>query len=894
MNFFKYIAMLKSLRLKLIILLYLFQIILFADKGDIETVTLQLQWKHQFQFAGYYIAKEKGFYKNEGLNVEIIEFDNSIDTVKTVMSTKATYATGRPSLIIDKSNNIDVVLLCAIFQSSPHILLTTKKSGIKTIKDFKNKRLMSTGDAKNDAALISMMFSKKVELSNLILQKPSFNVSDLINNKTDLMSSYISNEPFKLKKLGGEPVIFDPKDYGFDFYSDILFTSSDEIKNHSNRAKRFNNASLKGWKYAFDNIDETVNLILKKYNTQNKTKEALIYEANKLKELAYYKTDEIGTIKQEKIEKIYDVYNLMGLVENKINFDSLIFRDKKSTLELTYDEEQYIKKNKIIRMCNNQKYEPVEFAYNNNQNDMRGIAIDTLKLIENQLDIKFINIPTKNWKESQQFLKEKKCDILPAAVKNTKRLNYANFTKSYLNLPLVILTHKDKGFISDFESLTDKKMSRREGSALINILEEKYPKLKIIKTKSMHESLQYVAEKKADFTIGTVPNISTLISKYLIDDIHIAGYTDMVYRFSIQVRDDDILLLNILNKALNSIEEQQHKKIYKKWVNPIIKEQITDYKLIWQVIIGFSIFVVVAIFYMFKIKKLKDSLSKSYQNLQKLIDTQDNIVILSDGNNISFANKSFFEFFGYKSLEQSHSICDKFIENNQFFHMGKLKENENWIEHLLQLPHSKRVVGILRHDFSIQAFSLSINKYDDDQYIISFANITQTILCNIELQDKTIKDKLTDAYNREYFEQNYQQIIKETTQSGLQMALAFLDIDHFKMVNDTYGHSIGDEVLKHFVKIVNKFSRDNDILIRWGGEEFILLLRVKSDDGLKKALEHLRQVIEDTLFPKIGQKTCSIGGTIYINNEDIEDTIKRADIGVYKAKENGRNKVVIV
>jgi diguanylate cyclase (GGDEF)-like protein len=305
----------------------------------------------------------------------------------------------------------------------------------------------------------------------------------------------------------------------------------------------------------------------------------------------------------------------------------------------------------------------------------------------------------------------------------------------------------------------------------------------------------------------------------------------------------------------------------------------------------------------FKPKELTSRIRRELQiqdlisNLKKFINTQENIVVLTDIDNISFANQSFFDFFGYEDLDHFQDkfrcISDKFVENNQFFHIGKVLEDSNWLEYLEQISHSDRIVGMLRFDFSIQVFTVTVNKFDDKLFIVSFTNITQTYLCNIELQNKTIKDKLTDAYNREYFEQNYQNIITDTYKSNSLLAVAFLDIDHFKLVNDTYGHDVGDDVLVYFVKTIQQYSRDSDILIRWGGEEFILLLKVKSTDGLKKALEHIRSVIENTEFPVVGQKTCSIGGTIYQDGEDIDSTIKRADVGVYQAKESGRNKVVI-
>jgi len=284
-------------------------------------------------------------------------------------------------------------------------------------------------------------------------------------------------------------------------------------------------------------------------------------------------------------------------------------------------------------------------------------------------------------------------------------------------------------------------------------------------------------------------------------------------------------------------------------------------------------------------------------NIQQLIDTQNNIVILSNGKEINFANLKFLEFFGFKDIEafkKHHAcICDYFIINEKFFHLGKVTKNQNWIDAIQLLPPSKRVVSIHSKNSKTHAFSVTVNKFDDNFSVITFTDISETMLEYLELEEKVLHDKLTGAYNREYFDQNYKRLLSQFNREDSHFALALLDIDYFKRVNDTYGHDIGDEVLIHFVEIINRFSRADDLLIRWGGEEFIVVLQVQSPKSLKKALEHLRKVIELESFPKIDRITCSIGGTLYQDDEPIETTLKRVDQALYEAKESGRNKVVI-
>ena len=338
-----------------------------------------------------------------------------------------------------------------------------------------------------------------------------------------------------------------------------------------------------------------------------------------------------------------------------------------------------------------------------------------------------------------------------------------------------------------------------------------------------------------------------------------------------------------------------------------IKEQIYEHFKQYFVVatITFLVSMLISIFIAEKfntlIKELENKsleLSEANSNLKKFIDNQDNIVILSDGKKINFANKRFFEFFGFKDLEefQKHYSCisELFIENKRFFYHVEGENDSNWVETVKGLLHSQRIVSMLGKDFKPHAFSISINDFDKNNSIITFANISQTMLEHIKLEDKIVKDKLTGAYNREYFEQNYKRLLQEYKENGECFAVALLDIDHFKSVNDTYGHDVGDAVLVQFVKVIHKYSRKDDILIRWGGEEFIMLLKVRSAEDLEKALEHLRKVIEIEKFPTVGQKTCSMGGTIHKEGEDIMKTVKRADEGVYEAKAAGRNKVVII
>jgi diguanylate cyclase (GGDEF)-like protein/PAS domain S-box-containing protein len=288
---------------------------------------------------------------------------------------------------------------------------------------------------------------------------------------------------------------------------------------------------------------------------------------------------------------------------------------------------------------------------------------------------------------------------------------------------------------------------------------------------------------------------------------------------------------------------------------------------------------------------------KSRANLEKFIDTQDNIVILSNGVELHFANRKFFDFFGFDNLAQfkfNHNcICELFIKERGFFSLDMVKNDENWLSILKEFPQLKKIVMMSDKDSRKHTFSVSISEFDGKFSIISFSDISETISENIQLKNKTIHDNLTGAFNREFFDKYYVNIIKDCIDSGFNLGLAMIDIDYFKLVNDNYGHDVGDVVLKEFVNIIKNNSRKDDALIRWGGEEFVLLLKIRSSEDLQKALNHIREVIEHNTFSVIGKKTCSIGATLHNKERDIISSIKSADEALYIAKNSGRNRVVI-
>lgn len=161
------------------------------------------------------------------------------------------------------------------------------------------------------------------------------------------------------------------------------------------------------------------------------------------------------------------------------------------------------------------------------------------------------------------------------------------------------------------------------------------------------------------------------------------------------------------------------------------------------------------------------------------------------------------------------------------------------------------------------------------------------------LQLKSVTDELTGLYNRGILDSNPS--LTQASKGDERLFLLLIDIDHFKKVNDNFGHGVGDKLLVAFSEMIKSTLRKNDTIIRWGGEEFLVILVLEDDDmatriaeKIRKNFKHDRSVFE----LGCGQQSLSIGVSEMINGESIDLAVKRADEGLYKAKQSGRDNVV--
>jgi signal transduction histidine kinase len=284
-------------------------------------VALQLKWHHQFQFAGYYMAQQLGYYREAGLEVEIREAEPGIDTVGEVVSGRAQFGVGTSALMLSRQRGLPVVVLAAVFQHSPLILMARTGTGITTVQDLAGKRLMIEKQADE---LLAYLKGEGVSLASMTLLNHTFEPTDLLKGKVDCISAYVTDEPYFLRQAHEQYVEFSPRMGGIDFYGDNLFTSEAELRARPAQVRAFRDASMRGWKYAMAHPEETSDRILARYKVP-RGREYLLFEARAMVPLLQPGMVEMGYMYPGRWQHIGEVYANLGLLPKGFKLDGFLY-----------------------------------------------------------------------------------------------------------------------------------------------------------------------------------------------------------------------------------------------------------------------------------------------------------------------------------------------------------------------------------------------------------------------------------------------------------------------------------------------------------------------------------------------------------------------------------------
>jgi len=595
--------------------------------------------------------------------------------------------------------------------------------------------------------------------------------------------------------------------------------------------------------------------------------------------------------------RLSKIFLLIILIVISIPAKQTITKDKRF-IQLNETEIKFINHHTPIKYVYDVDWKP--FEWTNDLDEHTGIIASIMHLIEEKSGLNFIAINTESWSEAIDKVKTNQASMFSVIGVTKERKEYLQFTqKPLFSTPYVLVSRKNEDYSNGFDNLKNAKVATIGSSTIESLLKEKRPNVNFSLVKTAKDGFDNLEKNKIDVLVINAASAKYYINIIGYKDLKIAYKTKLVLDLRIAVRKDTPKeVITIINKSLDVISKKEIDDIFYKWTEIRVKKEI-NWILIWQIIFGALL---IFIFLIFNNKKLKNMVKKqtykiNQQNkkLENLVASFDKYVIAfkTDENKIiTYVSEALSKITGYDKTELIGKPYDILIDKNSPNLNQTLMLKEEWHG---ELKNNKK-----DGDFYWSDTVVSI-EYDKDGTVSSFNFISQDITDKKIIEELSITDGLTNIYNRRYFNDIFHKIIDSSKRADSILAFFILDIDNFKLYNDTYGHQMGDKTLiKVALTIKESLHRGDDYCFRLGGEEFGVLFKIKSKNEaeiyankIRKNIENLK--IEHKKNNNLKYVTVSIGLVCKKAKDIKNETIifKEADDLLYLAKHNGRNKVCI-
>ncbi len=284
--------------------------------------------------------------------------------------------------------------------------------------------------------------------------------------------------------------------------------------------------------------------------------------------------------------------------------------------------------------------------------------------------------------------------------------------------------------------------------------------------------------------------------------------------------------------------------------------------------------------------------------LLSILDVSKTLMLVTNYDKTTYANKTLLDFVDCSTLEEFDergglgSFVLPFEET--FYYEKPFKE---WVSIAKAGSEANNItykVYMMNNELDIKTFGLSVVSVPNspDEIFITLSDITKEDQDREKSEGVSHYDELTKIFNRKKFNEVVEKEFEFAQEYGLPLSVVIIDIDHFKSVNDTYGHLVGDETLKGLVGVVTRNIRGSDLFCRYGGEEFVLLMAKATAEIAQVRMDSVRKAVEENIFSTVEHITCSFGISQVRDDDTIESFVERADSALYEAKKTGRNKVV--
>lgn len=808
--------------------LFIINLVLITVCHAEETVHLQLRWHHQFQFAGYYAAIQQGYYQKAGLNVVLHEGSPDYVPIKQVLKGEAHYGVANSELILARLKGEPLILLAAIYQHSPSVLLARKEAKIYNPSDLIGKKVMTIGDYV-DADFVAMFNNERLNMNKIHNIPSSYNIQDLITGHVDAFNSYISNEPFLLDQLKIPYTILYPRNYGVDFYSDMLFTSEQELKEHPERVKAFLNASLQGWHYALSHPDDIINLLLTQYQIP-KTKAHLEFEAKAIHDLVLPDLVEIGHINPWRLQHIANTFVQAKLIKNTDLLNDFVYQPDAVKEHLKH----YLK-----------------------------IAI-SITIVLSLIVVVFYWVYRKMKRENYQREQTEK-----TLRQRTEELALHNHILQLINqgetLPKIL-----NELTRQIEYLHPKMICS------VLLLDDEN-KLRFGAAPSLPDFYnQQVDGTSIGDGVGSCGTAAFRAERCVVEDIQQHPYWQAFKDLAKQAGVASCWSQPITDNHGNVLGTFGIYHAEPRTPKTSEIELIENYASLTQLVIEQS--------------RANTALLESEQRLNRCqlyggIGTWEADLI----NNTQIWSSAVTKILGFPELKQPtwndflsviHPDDRQNVIDNTNAHIQEGKKYDI----TYRIINNNKQIRWMR---SIGRMEQSNTDEKPRYFRGTVQDVTELKEAEAQIKQLAFYDPLTKLPNRRLLSDRLHSAI----QSNKKFAVLVMDLDHFKAVNDTLGHAQGDELLKLAAKRILGQLTEHDTVARLGGDEFVVLLpnthQEKTQDTALNIIQTLIHPfnLKDTTI-NIGT---SIGISYYPQHGDTpEQLLDKADSALYQAKAQGR------
>ncbi len=918
---------------------YLLPITLQAQEN--EQVVLQLQWEHEFQFAGYYAAQWQGFYNTQGLDVEIKPAFNAssqfVSPLAQVLNGAADFGIGGIETLIARGRGEDIVVLTPIYQKSPFSVLSLDTTGIESLEQLSQLRI-ATGQSDYSRTQIQAMFlAMGIDPARVNFVNDDAIVETLLDGKADAIIKYDISALYRARELGVSLNTFHPEDYGVNFYGDVLYTTQAVIDRDPELVRRFVRASLQGWRYAIENKAEVADKIstqLPRYRyIFNNTFDYNLLFAEQIDDYLLYPLVPLGHNQIERWQTAYVLLDQLGLIEQAFSIEELL-----SPIEARENENDLSEVWRLLAIC------------------LVGLLI--LMVFVRSTQTRWILAMPLLFLIGQQLLEMRYRVLLAdeqriSVAEKLSSVRYQLESRLSNNLSLInglaafVASNPD---FSDQEFATYAATVIEREPALINlaiapdlVISNIYP----LEGNESALGLNYNENAEQYYAVQRTVLTGALVIAGPVELVQ--GGTAFVGRAPVYITDSENgrHLWGIVSAPISTTNIYSDSSLFDPttgleiairgrdglgadgevffgeeavFSNPNVVTmpvvlgggswQLGAYELQDITVNNRSILLlrivsaIVCILFMIAVflrsrAKIKEEAYEQliFRNEQFLREVETVSQVggwrLDAQGVFTEVSDQCMQILGVSSgagVLTLSEVCAQYTEetaNMLRMLLDRAKHNSHSFDTELRLERVNKTETWLH----IRGEMLNLSS--GRELVGAIQDITKAKAADKLIEYQANYDALTGLANRSLLRDRLNSALAMSKRASTKLAVLFIDLDNFKSVNDNLGHDVGDEVLVEAASRIKHCVREVDTVARYSGDEFIVVLRdVFSESAVCRIVDDVVAKVGESFKIGTHQVYCgaSVGIAFYPDDAiDSETLIIKADQAMYEVKKAGRN-----